>query len=85
MQPPWLSQLKKGRESFFDFLKEENEINLIQLFEFCELDSNQLKNVSIWWKLLFQDNYENFSKVLSGIDGEDKTKQYELKILRKLR
>lgn len=84
MQPTWLSQLKKGRESFFDFLKEENEINLIQLFEFCELDSSQLKNVSIWWKLLFQDNYENFSKVLSGIDGEDKTKQYELKMLRKL-
>ena len=83
-QPSWLNQLKKGRENFFEFLKEEDEINLIQLFEFCELDSDQLKSVSIWWKLLFQDNYENFSKVLSGIDGEDKTKQYELKMLRKL-
>ncbi len=83
LNPNWINEVKKGRQSFYEYMKNQNLLNLMQLFNFCELDSDSLKEVSIWWKLFFQSNFENFDKVLSGIEAEQKTIEYENKKLSK--
>ena len=83
INPSWLNEIKKGRKNFYRYINEKNFKNLIQVFDFCNLDSDSLQEVSIWWKLFYQSNFENFGKVISGIEAEQKTKDYENRILKK--
>ena len=83
LNPDWLREIKKGRESFYKYMNEKNYTNIIQVFDFCNLDSDSSQEVSIWWKLFYQANFENFNKVISGIEAEQKTKIYENRVLKK--
>ena len=77
LKPDWEHTISISRNSLFEYFEDNKMNNIIQLFEYCELDTNGNSEVSKWWKSFYQNNYDDFSKTLIGIKGETLTIEYE--------
>lgn len=77
LKPDWESIISSSRNDLFEYFEDNKLKNIIQLFEYCELDTNGNSEVSKWWKSFYQLNYDDFSKTLTGIKGETLTIEYE--------
>ena len=69
LKPDWERTISINRNSLFEYFEDNKMNNIIQLFEYCELDTNGNSEVSKWWKSFYQNNYDDFSKTLIGIKG----------------